>query len=83
MYHAGDHVVLADMPRPFVCRVVAVETFHVGAGRSQMLKLAPLHGPWPADTILVRLDDSVEPTRGQTGGAAWAAFARPDARNAA
>ena len=61
MYDRGDYVFLADLPRPFLCRVLDVETFTVGSGRSQMLKLAPLEGPWPADTTLIRLDHCVKP----------------------
>ena len=61
MYDRGDHVLLTDLPRPFLCRVLDAETFNVGPNRSQMLKLAPLEGPWPSDTMLIRLDHCVTP----------------------
>ena len=61
MYDRGDHVFITDLPRPFLCRVVDAETFNVGSGRSQLLKLAPLGGPWPPDTTLIRLDHCVTP----------------------
>jgi len=61
MYDRGDYVFLVDLPRPFLCRVLDAETFTVGSSRSQMLKLAPLDGPWPADTTLIRLDHCVKP----------------------
>lgn len=59
MYDRGDYVFLTDLPRPFLCRVLDAETFRVGPTRSQMLKLAPLEGPWPPDTMLIRLDHCV------------------------
>jgi len=61
MYDRGDHVFVTDLPRPFLCRVVEAETFKVDSGRSQMLKLAPLEGPWPPETMLIRLDHCVTP----------------------
>ena len=61
MYERGDYVRLVDTPIPVRCRVIEAETFRVGGGRSQILKLAPLDGPWPADTMLVRLDHCVTP----------------------
>ena len=61
MYTRGDHVFLTDLPRRFLCRVVDAESFNVGSARSQMLKLAPLEGPWTPDTLLIRLDHSVTP----------------------
>ena len=42
-------------------RVSDAETFSVGSARTQMLKLAPLEGPWPSDTTLIRLDHCVTP----------------------
>jgi hypothetical protein len=61
MYQSGDYVYLADLPRPFLCRVTDAESFSVGTDRSQMLELAPLEGPWPVGTMLVRLDHCVKP----------------------
>ena len=56
MYHqchaVGDYVVPTDLPRPFICRVVAAHA--VGTTDRQVLELVPLHGPWPAGTRLVR-----------------------------
>lgn len=60
MYDRGDYVFLADLPRPLLCLVLDAKTLAVGAGRSQMLKLAPLEGPWPPDTTLIRLDHCVK-----------------------
>ena len=59
MYRHGDYVYPADLPRRFVCRVAAAQSFDVGRGTSQILKLEPLTGPWPAGTQLVRLDAQV------------------------
>ncbi len=61
MYNPGDYVFLADLPQPYLCRVTDAETFPVGVGQSQMLRLAPLEGPWPAGTMLIRLDQYVKP----------------------
>jgi hypothetical protein len=56
-----------------VCRVTAAQSFDVGDGISQILKLEPLTGPWPAGTQLIRLDGTVLPVR--TRGL-WRAGAR-------
>lgn len=61
MYQIGDYVYPADLPRRFVCRVAEVESFDVPAGTSQILELAPLEGPWPAGTLLIRPARSVRP----------------------
>jgi hypothetical protein len=60
MFHPGDYVYPADLPGRFLCRVAAAEDFDVPAGRSQILKLEPLEGPWPEGTLLIRLDKAVE-----------------------
>ena len=59
MYQPGDCVYPADLPRRFLCRVAGAENFSTGAGISQILRLQPLEGPWPAETILIRLDCAV------------------------
>jgi hypothetical protein len=59
MYRLGDYVYPSDLPRPFLCRVAAAESFVVPAGTSQILRLEPLEGPWPQGTLLVRLDKAV------------------------
>ena len=61
MYQPGDYVCPADLPRPILCRVADVESLSVGREVSQVLKLEPLDGPWPAGTILIRLDAAVVP----------------------
>ena len=61
MYHPGDYAYLEDLPRRFVCRVVEVDAFGADASLGQLLKLAPLGGPWPPGTILVRLSSAVRP----------------------
>ena len=61
LYQPGDHVCPSDLPRRFVCRVEQVESFKVGEGLAQILKLEPLDGPWPAGTRLIRLDGAVIP----------------------
>jgi hypothetical protein len=65
LYQLGDYVCPSDLPRRFLCRVKQAESFKVGDGLSQLLKLEPLEGPWPAGTYLIRLDGAVtpEPTR--------------------
>jgi len=60
-YEAGDHVYPSDLPRLFLCRVEEVESFRVWDRLSQILELAPLEGPWPAGTHLIRLDGAVMP----------------------
>jgi len=61
MYRAGDYAYPDDLPVHFLCRVTDTETFRVSGGMSQILKLAPLEGPWPAGTILIRPDHAVRP----------------------
>ena len=61
MYQPGDYVCPADLPRPIVCRVQDVESLSAGQEVSQILKLEPLEGPWPAGTLLIRLDGAVVP----------------------
>ena len=61
MYEPGDYVCPSDLPRRFLCRVEQVESLRVRDGFSQILKLEPLEGPWPAGTRLVRLDGAVTP----------------------
>ena len=61
LYQPGDYVCPSDLPRRFLCRVEQVESITVADGCSQILKLAPLEGPWPAGTCLIRLDSTVTP----------------------
>ena len=61
LYQPGDYVCPSDLPRRFLCRVEQVESIGVGNGLSQILKLEPLEGPWPAGTRLIRLDGAVTP----------------------
>ena len=61
LYQPGDYVCPSDLPRPFLCRVEQVESFKVRDGLAQILKLAPLEGPWRAETRLIRLDGDVIP----------------------
>ena len=61
IYEPGDYVCPSDLPRRFLCRVEQVESFKVGDRFSQILKLEPLEGPWPAGTRLIRLGDAVAP----------------------
>jgi hypothetical protein len=56
-HEIGDFVVPMDLPRRFVCRVVA--THAVDDTGLQMLELEPLDGPWPPDTRLIRGSESV------------------------
>ena len=63
MYHTGDFVYPTDLPRRFLCRVTEEESFRVQTGTSQILKLAPLEGPWPEGTLLVRPDVWVRSAR--------------------
>ena len=60
-YQPGDHVCPSDLPHRFLCRVEEVESFKVSDGLTQILKLKPLEGPWPAGTQLIRLADAVIP----------------------
>ena len=60
-YRPGDQVYPADLPRRFLCRVTAVESFTVSSRTCQMLKLEPLEGPWPTGTSLIRLNAAVVP----------------------
>ncbi len=66
LYQPGDYVYPADLPRPIVCRVEDVESLRVGREVSQVLKLEPLEGPWPAGTLLIRLDAAVVPVPART-----------------
>ena len=66
LYQPGDYVYPADLPRPIVCRVEDVESLRVGREVSQVLKLEPLDGPWPAGTLLIRLDAAVVPAPART-----------------
>lgn len=61
MFHTGDFVYPTDLPRRFLCRVTEEESFRVESGTAQILKLAPLEGPWPEGTLLVRPDVWVRP----------------------
>jgi len=58
-YAIGDYVVPTDLPRQFVCRVTDAHT--VGGTSLQVLELAPLDGPWPPDTRLIRGGEVVRP----------------------
>ena len=60
-YHTGDYVYPADLPRRLLCRVRNIESLPVRSCPSQILKLEPLEGPWPAGTELIRLDEWVIP----------------------
>ena len=66
LYQPGDYVCPADLPRPILCRVQDVESLSVGRDVSQILKLEPLDGPWPAGTLLIRLDAAVVPAPART-----------------
>ncbi len=63
IYQPGDYVYPADLPRAHLCRVLRTETLTVHKGRSQLLRLQPLEGPWSPNTELVRLDDYVLPAK--------------------
>ena len=54
-YAVGDLVVLVDLPRTLVCSIART----ISTGGEQLLELAPLGGPWPRGTRLVRLGDMV------------------------
>jgi len=60
-YHEGDIVYPADLPRRFPCKVVQAERLSMDNGSTQVLRLAPLTGPWPDVTVLVRLCEAVRP----------------------
>ncbi len=79
LYQPGDYVCPADLPRPIVCRVQDVESLTVGRDVSQVLKLEPLDGPWPAGTLLIRLDAAVVPAPARTS---WQGRAFPRRRRA-
>src|SRR5438034_11225055 len=66
LYQTGDYVCPADLARPIICRVEDVESLRVGREVSQVLKLEPLEGPWPAGTLLIRLDATVVPVPART-----------------
>jgi len=87
MYHTGDFVYPTDLPRRFLCRVTEEESFRVETGTAQILKLAPLEGPWPEGTLLVRPDVWVRAARRGCTSAAFRAAssraARPKSRGAA
>ena len=70
MYHTGDFVYPTDLPRRFLCRVTEEESFPVETGTAQILKLAPLEGPWPEGTLLVRPDVWVRAARRARASAA-------------
>ena len=61
MYEVGDYVYPTDLPRRHLCRVTAANDFDAGGRASQILRLEPLGGPWPAGTWLVRLNSAVTP----------------------
>ncbi len=63
IYQCGDYVYPSDLPRRHLCRVCKAETLGVRDGRSQILKLEPIEGPWPQGTTLIRLDDCVLPAQ--------------------
>jgi hypothetical protein len=58
-YRLGDYVVPTDLPRQFLCRVTYAQA--VEGTPLQVLELAPLDGPWPRATRLVRGSDWVRP----------------------
>ncbi|HEY2385447.1 MAG TPA: hypothetical protein VGK30_00680 [Candidatus Binatia bacterium] len=60
-YHEGDVVYPADLPRRFPCKVLQAEWLTMENGSTQVLRLAPLTGPWPDGTVLVRLCEAVQP----------------------
>jgi hypothetical protein len=65
-YQPGDHVYPTDLPRRFVCRVMEAEAVQLNDEVSQILKLEPLEGPWPAGTWLIRLNNWVARVAGPT-----------------
>jgi hypothetical protein len=80
MYHTGDFVYPTDLPRRFLCRVTEEESFRVQTGTAQILKLAPLEGPWPEGTLLVRPDVWVRAARRGCTSAAIRDLAVAEAR---
>ena len=60
-FKRGDYVYPQDLPRRFLCLVSEAEPLHVRGGKAQILKLAPLEGPWPEGTFLIRLGRAVRP----------------------
>ena len=60
-FRLGDYVYPTDLPRRFPCRIEQTETFALPSGVTQLLRLVPLAGPWPAGTELIRLGDTVAP----------------------
>jgi hypothetical protein len=81
MYHTGDFVYPTDLPRRFLCRVTEEESFRVQTGTAQILKLAPLEGPWPEGTLLVRPDVWVRAARRGCTSAALRDLAAAEARS--
>ena len=59
LFRLGDYVCPNDLPRRFPCRITGTETLALPSGVTQLLQLAPLAGPWPAGTVLIRLGDGV------------------------
>jgi hypothetical protein len=55
----GDLVFPSDLPRRFLCRVDEVETIGLTSGPFQIMKLAPLEGPWTPSTRLIRTSHDV------------------------
>lgn len=72
LYAIDDLIVPTDLPRVFVCRVT--HAHHVEGTVLQVLELAPLHGPWPAGTLLIRGSDAVRPA---TSSELWALRTTP------
>jgi hypothetical protein len=81
MFRLGDYVYPADLPKRFLCRVTGAQSFDVGQGTSQILRLEPLAGPWPEGTRLIRLDANVIPVR--TSGLSRSGTLRRSAHGAA
>ena len=78
MYQASDCVWPTGLRGRFLCRVADAETFRIGSGTSQILKLEPLEGPWPPGTCLIRLEGAVIRARRE----ARSAVRRPTLRSA-
>jgi hypothetical protein len=74
LYARDDLVVPTDLPRVFVCRVT--HAHHVEGTVLQVLELAPLEGPWPAETRLIRGSDAVRPA---TSSELWSVRTAPAA----
>jgi hypothetical protein len=60
-FKRGDYVYPRDLPRRFLCLVSDAEALRVRGGTAQILKLAPLEGPWPEGRFLIRLGRAVRP----------------------